>query len=294
MRDIAFNRPPHPHHDAEALLCGPKRLPTDVAEGLLLRLDAGLSLDTNGVMNELIACFTTPGTIDPYAVVHMISANSLDLGQLLGAAVGVKEGYRLHEHTQAVMSGFEADYAPYFPDPHERKLIRTTLLFQDMAKSLLHSTDGSSAQQAACNTRMAINLLKTVSPNVLDEDEKIAIPLLVGHDIFGKAIRGATYTNPTRNCITMEEAADQLATLKANCPEAVQKKLPELMPAIYLADITAYSSFRSYREPGATATTPCIGTLDALFERDQHDAIKFAPVVHQQALERLVYLVSAA
>jgi len=270
---------PLPH----SALSGPRELSPNFASDVLRCLATDEALVENGALDALIQDFALPQSPDTYQVVCELADVSPTLATLLGGRTGVREGYRLHEHTQAVMNGFEADYAKNFPDPDELKLLRTTLLLQDIGKSLCIAHCGKRQEQARYNAAVMGNLFSAVSEDVLGQDEREAIRLLLGHDVLGGTLKG--YKG-----IPEEEAAAYLSTTEQIFPEKYRARYRHLAQAVYMSDVTAYTSFRSYVASETGQTISCLPSLNEackVFELGTERQVQFIDPSKQAILGRL-------
>lgn len=282
-------------YDVEAILGGPAEFNPKHVSRILADLNSGVSLDKNGMMTKLIKSFASPQTLDPYTVICALGTCSAEVARLLGADVGLWEKYRLHEHTQAVLGGFETDYARDFPDPHDLKLIRTTLLLQDIGKSLcVGNGDIPRHKQDIYNLKVASNLLDSVDPAVLNADERAAIMLLIGQDIIGSALKGASTTDLAKvGGITLSDANRLLRELKNACPPMVRARLHKILPIIHLSDLSAYTTYRSYKDATTKQIEQCTKSYDNLFEKDSKTgALRLVDAKQRQIVADLMAVMS--
>jgi hypothetical protein len=216
------------------------------------------SLVPPGSLDNLVSGFATFSSIDSYHMVATLADKSSHMAMLLGGRTGVREGYRLHEHTQAVMNGFEDEYAADFT-VNERKLLRTALLFQDIGKSLCIADCGDRHQQAPYNAAVVENLLGDISFEVLSEDDRQAIRLLISHDILGAALKGYKSITPT-------QAEAEMAEIVALFPACYQSRYRDFQKAIYMSDVSAYTSFRTYIAADTGSEIRCRPGLNEEYE----------------------------
>ncbi|MGF7229650.1 MAG: hypothetical protein ACQR33_06770 [Candidatus Saccharibacteria bacterium] len=234
-------------------------LSREFAEGVLRSLAKGELLVQDGSFDALVQSFEAPTPLDSYQTVSAMAQTVPVIAHMLGGKTGVRESYRLHEHTQAVLNGFEADYADVYPDPQDRKLLRTTLLLQDMGKSLCIAHCGNRREQSPYNAAVVDNLLASIAETTLDADDKQTIRLLLSHDILGGALKG--YKG-----IEESVAQAEIDQLKQFTPEKYQDRYLDLMRVVYMADVSAYTDYRSYVSAEDGQKTPCLPALNKEYQ----------------------------
>jgi hypothetical protein len=278
---------PHASHHPEELLDGSVAFESEIVAALNQRVENGEPLDTQCALNDVVKHFSEPCVIDPYkAVKHM--ALSSPVGILLGADTGVKEGYLLHEHTQAVLDGHETDYRRGCTDPTDTKVIRTTLLLQDIAKPLWAADGKRTEGQAEYNVPVASNILDTVDDALLSPEEKTLITILIAEDVMGPAMKNVTLRTPDGSGISLGEAARRVAMLQELCPPSQRSRLARVLPTVYLSDVTAYTSHRFYSVPGERAPVRCQKSLiNKLFFPDETGALQFFQPNHMAVMDSL-------
>jgi hypothetical protein len=237
------------------LLQHPDTLSPDFTAATLGRLATGSKLVPTGSLDGLIEYFSNPEPIDPYDSVRMLAGSSAIMDTLLCGKTGVRENYQLHEHTQAVLQGFESDYAAFFDDTQTRRLLRTSLLWQDIGKSLCVAVTNDRHQQDRYNKAVRLNILSSVSSTALDIDDRQTMSALLEHDILGTVLKGYKNITPTM-------AEIELQAQRRGIADRYKKSAGAMMRAIYMSDVTAYTSFRSYRRAFDGEQITCRPSLD--------------------------------
>jgi len=241
------------------MLADNPELSREFAEEVLWILATNEPLVADDSLDTLVQSFETPVAIDAYQTVGALAQTAPVIGKLLSGKTGVRESYRLHEHTQAVLNGFEADYAADFTDPQDKKLLRTALLLQDMGKSLCIAHCGNRREQSPYNAAVVDNLLASVSETTLTTDDKQTIRLLLAHDILGGALKG--YKG-----VEESVAQQQVTELEPLFPSAYRDRYRCLMRVVYMSDVSAYTDYRSYVAAQDGQTTPCLPGLNKEYE----------------------------
>lgn len=210
--------------------------------------------------------------IDPYSVVSFLAEQNNDLATLLSAEVGVWEGYRLHEHTQAVMNQFERFFAQHIHSGELNQAIfsgitRLSLLLQDMGKPLAVSIENSRANQTTYNKGAAQNILSSMP---IDGDVKELIVDLVSQNHIG-----STIANPDN----LDSSARHIAQIYKKYDGRFEPRdIATIMTVMYLCDASAYTSHAVYRDASTGYPTKTMKSLDYLFViGDRADQIKLAP-----------------
>lgn len=255
-------------------LCGEFDMTADTAHKLWLFMGEE-KLAPPGSLDALIGGFKNE-TIDAYDAVCQLAAASPALQLLLSANSGVNEGYRLHEHTQAVMNALEQYFIRDFPDSVDRKILRTAALFQDIGKSLCFAHCGSRKLQEVYNAAVLGNVLDSVSTDVLTKDERRTIRALCGQNVLGKTMQGLP---SSENMYDIKETVS--TEHSANCYE--------FMRALYLSDITAYTSFSAYADAGTGQRVACRPTWneDHKLLECNDDTIRFCDPLQNSRLDYL-------
>jgi hypothetical protein len=178
--------------------------------------------------------------------------------------VGVAEGYTLGEHTQMVLSIFEQQFAGELTayDPELTRLLRTTLLLQDIGKPLSVALHEGTHHQADYNHDLAELYLQDFdfSPEI-----KVLITELVGQDVLGIYFKQAGFD--------LAEKGKGLNSATSSISEIAQKvgfpadDLLNLMTILYISDAASYTAWSKYiNSSGAHKNgTP---SLESLFTRD--------------------------
>lgn len=239
-------------------LAGNRELTRDFAEQTLWRLALNERLIEDDSFDALVQTFEDDAPLDTYQTVITMAETSPTIAQLLAGRTGVREDYRLHEHTQAVLNGFETDYADYFAN-QDRKLLRTTLLLQDIGKSLCIAHCGNRREQSPYNAAVVDNLLETVADTTLSADDKQTIRMLLGHDILGGALKG--YKG-----IEEANAQRQITNLEPAFPAAHRPYYRSLMRVVYMSDVSAYTDYRSYVSAEDGDIVSCLPALNKEYE----------------------------
>jgi hypothetical protein len=217
--------------------------------------------------------------IDPWNVVLDMASCSQTMARVMSADVGAVDSYRLHEHTQAMMSGLEADYITTLDDPGDRTLLRSTGLFHDIGKPLCVAHCQDRHMQSFYNRLARDNLLMSIPDDLLTGAQKITMRLLVDHDIIGTTVKRR---------LSLDAAASQLALLVQRCPTEYQSKFLGFQRAIYLSDVTAYTSYRSYREAETGNLVRCRRNLNRLFTVDTDSTVQFRHPKHRVIIDHLL------
>lgn len=210
--------------------------------------------------------------IDPYSVVSFMAEQNDDLATLLSAEVGVWEGYRLHEHTQAVMNQLERFFAQHIHsgEPNQALfsgIIRLGLFLQDMGKPLAVSIENSRANQAVYNKAVAQNILSSMP---IGEDVKELIIDLISQNHVGAVIE-----NPDN----LDSSAKQIAEIyKKYKGKFDPRDIATIMMVMHLCDASAYTSQAVYRDARTGHPKKTVASLDHLFViGDRADQIKLKP-----------------
>jgi hypothetical protein len=148
------------------LLSGNEHIDAAQAERLIAMMREGHNLLDATAVGDIIRGLVAEH-IDPYDTVSNLAHTSNDVASLLSARVGlVIENFRLHEHTQAVLGGFEDTFAAQTP-PEDRKVVRTALLLQDIGKPLAVAATGDKAHQTQYNAAVKNNLSQHLLDRIL-------------------------------------------------------------------------------------------------------------------------------
>jgi len=236
-------------------MIGPSRLDRNVARIMWEDIRSGEAVANGKAIGAMCRTFETTNPLDTYPAVRGIAAISPTAAILMGSNTGVMEGYRLHEHTQAVLGRFDDLYKGQF-SAEECKLIRTALGLQDMAKPLSYAINGPSELQGVYNTMTIEAMLRYTQD--LTADEKRLITLCASHDFIGLMLRGH---------ISIGEAKAGLDGIRRSCPPQYRDRLDAYMQAIYFSDATAYTSNATYKTPDGN-THSCAPVLNYLFQPD--------------------------
>jgi hypothetical protein len=239
-----------------ACMIGPRRLDRNVAQVMWDDIRKGESMVNPEALDRVCCSFETADAIAPYAAVRGLAGISPVTARLMGSDTGVMEGYRLHEHTQAVLGRFDELYTGKFT-AEECKLLRTALGLQDMAKPLAFAIEGRTELQGVYNTMTIQTMLQ--DSESLSVDEKKLITLCASHDFIGMFMRGR---------ISLDEARSGLAGIKKACAPQYRERVDDYLKAIYFADSTAYTSHATYQTPDGDMHS-CAPVLNYLFQPDE-------------------------
>lgn len=264
-------------------LCGDRILPDRLVDGIFERLAAGESLAEGDTLNRLVQDFADPRPLDSYATVCCLASSSQFMAGMLSGRTGVREGYRLHEHTQAVLNGLEADHLFEYPDERERVMLRTALLLQDIGKSLCIGHCGDRHQQAPYNAAVRENLFLSVTEETLSDVERQAIRLLLDHDTLGAVLKGYKGVHEV-------DASTRIKAIERMFPEEHRGRFLDLMRTVYLSDVTAYTSFRTYvaAETGErTACQPALNETHQVLTLGVDGRVAFVDPARNEMLARL-------
>ena len=273
----------HSHEYVHGNLAGERELSKEFAEEVLWTLASDEPLIQNDGFDNLVQSFEEQTPHDTYQTVVQLADLSPVMAKLLSGRTGVREGYRLHEHTQAVLNGFEADYASEVADPQLVKLLRTTLLLQDMGKSLCIAHCGNRREQAPYNAAVVDNLLMSVEDSTLDQDDKQTITLLLGHDLLGSALKGY-------KAIEEAEAQQAITQRGGDFPAKYSDNYKLLMRIVYMADVSAYTDYRSYISAETGEAVACLPALNKEYEvltTDETGRVVFRDQAKNELLDRL-------
>lgn len=210
--------------------------------------------------------------VDPLEIVKDLAAASPELRALLAGTTGVNEGYRLHEHTQAVLGRFEKEYAHRL-DPKDRQLIRTGLMLQDIGKSLAVARRGDKEKQTVYNKKVAENILNNIDENILTKDDKLFVYRMIGQDIVGGHLQSKT---------TLAEAKGAYQALVSSVPQVHQGRVGRAMQIMNMCDASAYTSEASFVRADGTRRN-ARGSLDRLFTRNQRNNLSLAEPYRSRA-----------
>ncbi|HSX15904.1 MAG TPA: hypothetical protein VLF40_03890 [Candidatus Saccharimonadales bacterium] len=207
-------------------------------------------------LNGLVAHIGTAEAVNPALVVRGLEACSPHLTILFGADIGLLRAARLGEHTEADLSGFES-YAELFPEPEHRQILRFGSLARDSGKSWCVKATGDNREQTAYNTVVTDALLDAVDSEVMADDAKEVVRLLVEYDIVGNALQGR-----------FDQA--KLDELRARWPVRLADQLEDFVVASYLSDASAHTAYRTFTDMDTGEARPCVTpedvSLDFLFE----------------------------
>jgi hypothetical protein len=236
--------------------------------------------------NRLVAALRTDEPVDPYWVVSELANCSDAIAALLRTDVALWRPCRLHEHTQGVLAGFERDYLRFFPRPRPRMLMRLTLLLQDIGTSLCAYRTGSRLEQAVDNERVSQNLLGAIWTTTLGSAEATAVQLLLGQDVLGGALQGR-----------LDSAA--LEALREAWPASLAAEFDDMLLVAYLADASAHTAHRFYRDADTLEVRRCVGPdvppderLEWLFEPGPGGRLGLRVPAHRQIVRALLNLTS--
>jgi hypothetical protein len=264
--------------EREPELVGPRELSHNELPMISGMRDGRVPVVAAERFNALVASFGDSAPLDPYRVVCGLARCSQEMTALLRADVGLPRPCRLYEHTQGVLDGLERDYIGLFDAASNRRVLRLALLLQDIGKSLCVFVTGSNFEQAQYNVRVAENLLATLTTDTLPPVEQQAVRLLLAHDIIGEAVQGRFDHN-------------QLEKLQAAWPQALEPDFDDLVIVSYLADASAHTEHRSYRDADTLEMAPCTKsddeTLSWLFEADAGGRLALRVPEHRQIVRAL-------
>ncbi|MBP7857762.1 hypothetical protein KA016_01720 [Candidatus Saccharibacteria bacterium] len=250
------------------LLQGKKYMGYDAAEAIATTINNKKPIIENGpALSELVRGLGGEEKPLPIDLVKKLAATSKDINTLLAATTGVTEGYRLHEHTQAVVGRFFDEFADRLADGKQRQILTTALLLQDIGKSLAVARQGNKEQQTHYNRSVANNVLGSVDDTVLSPDDKKYILALIGQDIIGGRLQ---------NKIGEDDAIKAYDELKGKVPAAHAGTLERDMKIMYMCDASAYTGMATYIDADGVKRG-AVPSLDHLFVRDQKGRIRLAP-----------------
>lgn len=259
-------------------LVGPRDLSDDEVRTIRAMLDVRAPLVVATRFNALVRRLGDGASLDPYSVMCGLARCSSEMTALLRTDVGLGRPCRLHEHTQGVLDAMERDHIRLLGAVSSRRVLRLALLLQDIGKSWCVSVTGSNFEQAEYNVRVAENLLETLTTDTLPSVEQKAVRLLLGQDIIGGALQGRF-------------DHDELEGLRAAWPQPLAPEFDDLVVAAYLADASAHTEYRSYRDADTLRLVPCTRpgdeTLTWLFEPDGAARLALRVPEHRQIVRAL-------
>jgi hypothetical protein len=202
----------------------------------------------------------TQEKVNPLKLIEFMAECSPAVGRLMSAGVGVWEGYRLHEHTQAVLGQYERYTAERLGEGEDHKLVhglvRTALLLQDIGKPLA-VTLASKAEQKAYNMEIASSIL---SSTPLKPKVQSLIIDLIGQDYIGTAIK-------TGNEQKIHEIGPKITAFTDKHKDTLAPKdVYEIMKVLYICDASAYTSKARYYSVEQAKYVKCQPSFDKLFD----------------------------
>lgn len=203
-------------------------------------------------------------------------------GEVMNARTGVDEEYTLGEHTQMVLSIFEQQFAGELSDYDVEltRILRTTLLLQDIGKPLSLELHGSTRRQSDYNHDLAEVYLEhfDFSPEV-----KTLIAELAGQDILGTYFKTPSFSMERRG-----KGIDQATTSVTALSERTgfpPRDLLNIMKVLYISDAAAYTGWSEYiNQRGEHHRGK--PSLEHLFERDASGRISLNPDL-ERAFDKL-------
>lgn len=217
-------------------------LPSDEAQGLLAGLESGeFSIDEEAI-RDLFAKLSKRN-IDPYDIVQSFAGSSTEMNRLMSAGVGVWEGYRLHEHTQAVLGRLEAfiDINGELDEQDDSMqtvaFLRLASLLQDIGKPIAVSVSDKS-EQLDYNARIGESIASKLP--ISSELQSLLVDL-ISQDHIGQALKQE---------VAPDEAAAGIEELYAKHKQIVSKRnsMFQMLYMLNQADTSAYTSKASYRD----------------------------------------------
>lgn len=199
---------------------------------------------------------------DPRAIVGYFASRSNSASRLMSAEVGVWEGYRLHEHTQAVIGQFERYEAQriHNRDTSTRQynaVVRLALLLQDIGKPLSVSPSADEGGEATYNAKIAGDVLGRMP---LAEDVRSYIKDLIAQDHIGSAVKAGSQQSIVRSGGHIQQLVNKHSGL---VPQVLTF---ELMKQMYTADASAYTAKARFYSADEEKYVNCKPSLDHLFE----------------------------
>lgn len=253
---------------------GSAQLSAQEAESIAMIVNNKNQLVPKGSLDEVFSALAGSEAIDPTKLVAQLGSASPELTALLRAETGVFEGYRLHEHTQAVVGQFERFVRDRIEDPKLRQVLRTALVLQDIGKTLAVARTADKDKQTQYNKRVAATILESVDESVLSAEDKQLITALIGQDVVGQYLQGK---------VDLATAQSGYKKLEQTIPQKYKGKLKQLVQVMYICDSSAYSSVATYKDAhGVEKRTK--GSLNPLFDLTDPSRIRLKSPRREHAL----------
>ncbi|MCA9332703.1 hypothetical protein KDA00_02415 [Candidatus Saccharibacteria bacterium] len=188
-------------------LAKPKNLNKAETDSIVRFLQSERDIITATQGDELVSMLSM-SRINTFDVMRRFASMSPIINRLMSADVGVWEGYRLHEHTQAVMNIFESNWAGNINDGSDGvkrgiMLMRLMLLIHDMGKPLAVANEGHKGNQGAYNNLVSDKILSNIP---LPQGSKDLIKDIVGNDVMGSLLKRG-------NQSAVESTAQRIASM---------------------------------------------------------------------------------
>ena len=209
-------------------------------------------------LNVLVESLTEEQELDVAQTVRTLETSSPHVAALFKADIGLLRPARLGEHTEADLGGFEHDYRQLFADePESLQIMRFASLARDSGKSLCNKAEGENSKQTLYNQIVTDAMLDVVDSEVMAEDAKEVIRLLITFDVVGSALRGV-----------FDQA--HLDELRSKWPARFAHRLADFVTVSYLSDASAHTLHRQFTDTVTgeqrPTVTPDDKTLDFLFD----------------------------
>lgn len=247
-------------------LAGPRDIPPDVTARVEGMLTAGVPIVDLDRFGEFVTGLTTEIPRDPDTAIARNFQNVVTLGSCSvemawqqAGDIAIPRPRRLHEHNQSVLNTFDRVFAADFTDPRDR-LLRVMFALQDGGKAhcvaLADPSDHrKSRHQAIHNKRMADNLLDPLPPDVLTDDEKTVIKLLIQQSSIGHAL----YLHSQKDKPLDEVVAGaeiELNRLREQCPPEYRDRFDDYLLVSYLTDAGAHTQRARYTDAATGEVLP--------------------------------------
>lgn len=197
-------------------------------------------------LSNCLQYFERPQQIEHQEVFQDIRDMSPALTELYTKRTGLTT---IEQHSMMHAQGVET-YIDALRTPQARQMARFFSLFHDIGKGLGRELEDTNRGQDKYNRVFVERILSFASDEAMTPDTKATLQMLMNQDIIGRAVRGASDAPNRVGVLTIEEAQAEmnvfLGSLPDSIPLEVKNEVPKLMEICYMADITTYSSYRTY------------------------------------------------
>lgn len=204
-----------------------------------IKKEGGVALDkdaTHHLMGLLKA-----KRIDAFEVVRAVADCSPVIDRLMSADVGVWEGYRLHEHTQAVLNRFEdlSDINGGGLNDNQQAttaIMRLTLLLQDIGKPLAVSLEDKGSQHKY-NRYIGESVMRDMP---ITEDAKDMVADLIAQDFIGETLQGGNVDDAVQGIKKLHDTHKKVMPSK--------NTVFQVLYTLHQVDASAYTNKGWYKD----------------------------------------------